>query len=200
MQAHSVLSHGFESNTRYVDNKPVYEPGDLNMSESLCFKDFSREHLVFGIISRCSHFYSSVVFVLYRRTTEKECKERHIYINFYSINQISQKLKDILETKNVIWTTDQREIYMTHSTEYIPLVDDRLHFFLELIAFHISVPPSKKRSYLHERWLGHHQKNLWTEYVSIQICTAQITKHFKRLGQHACMLLCVNYSFLVSNL
>lgn len=61
MEAHRVLSHGFESNTRYMDNKPVYEPGDLNMSESLCFQDLSREHLVFGIISRCSHFYSSVV-------------------------------------------------------------------------------------------------------------------------------------------
>lgn len=57
MQAQSVFS---VSNSRHVDDKPSNKPGDMDMSESLCFKDLTREHLVFEIISRCSHFYSSV--------------------------------------------------------------------------------------------------------------------------------------------
>lgn len=50
-------------------------------------------------------------------------------------------------------------------------------------------------SYLHDSWLGHHQKNLWTESSHRTNCIAQIAKRFKWLGQHACMLLRVNYSF-----
>ena len=43
----------------------------------------------------------------------------------------------------------------------------------------------QKHSNPHEHWLGHHQRGH----------TARVTKHLKRFGQHACMLLCVNYSF-----
>lgn len=85
-----------------------------------------------------------------------------------------------------IWTKDHCEIKMTHSTEYIPWVEE-WH-----LASHFSVPPPKKHSYLDGSWLGHHQKNLWTELGRCPNCysTENKTLQLVTVGQHACMLLC----------
>lgn len=60
MLEHSVFS---VSNTSFVDDKPMNKPVDLDMSESLCFKGPTREHLVFEMVLS---FLQQCGFVLYR--------------------------------------------------------------------------------------------------------------------------------------
>lgn len=63
------------------------------MSESLCF---GGEHLVFRIVSGCSHFYSSVVLSDTGRLTEKECTG--------AIHQL--QLNKSNQTEKTMWTQD----------------------------------------------------------------------------------------------